>query len=263
MVMKNELEEEREPLNTRDMLENAFFANLGKKGTKIPVEAENTSIPKTANTDSSIDVENILMQLYETRDGLIESVSKMGVTSSSESIVTGINKIGGCIKKMGGQVQKFDLLSHLSGLKSPNLKKNAMRVIENTKEAYNIGKITEASISEDGKTIHITFMGQQDNVDYKAVGTIISPKTWVGNEAIDYLYSPSEGRMSVKAYNEEGKWLDKSGSYEISWELFEKEADLNVMPVEVVKESEKKKEITKDAKKDNSEEDNDFPIEEK
>ena len=79
--------------------------------------------------------------------------------------------------------------------------------------------------------------------------------------------------MSVKVFNEEGKWVDKSNIYKISWELFEKEADLNVMSVEVERESETKQvnkdskikeEIEIEASNDNIDEEiGDFPIEEK
>lgn len=269
--MNNDYTDEREPLDTKSMLENAFFANLGKTSKDIVSKSENKE-SKAQISESKFNTEKLLLDLFDIRDTLIESYSKIGIGSTSQPIVDTINKIGSCIKTLGGEAPNFDPFAHISGLQNPILKKNASRVIENTKEAYSIGKIEDANISEDGKTLMITFSGQQDNINYKAIGTIIASKSWIGNEAIDYIYSPSEGRMSVKAFNDDGKWIDKSDSYKISWELFEKEADLNVMPVEVERKeagkaednTEIKEEVKNNILNDNIDEEiGDFPIEEK
>jgi len=263
--MNTDYVEEREPLDTKSMLEDAFFANLGKTGKSIP------KVKKTQElkADVNFNTEKLLLELFEVRDNLVEVFSS---GSNSQHIITSINKVGSCIRSLGGEAQDFDPFAHLSGLQKPNIKKNAMRVIENTKEVYSIGRIEEPKVEEDGKTIIITFAGQKDNVDYKAVGTLVASKNWVGNEAIDYVYTPGEGRMSVKVFNEDGKWVDKSNAYKISWELFEKEADLNVMPLEVERKDEGKdeknveikEEVKKEASnKDIDEEIGDFPIEEK
>lgn len=244
------MKENREILDTKNMLEDGFFARLGnikvspKKVKEMQEsidmeESENSRVNTRGkreevsyNTGVNYNTEKILMDLFEARDMLIDSFSKIGITNQSQSMVEGINKIGSCISSMGGEVEKFDPFSHISGLQAPNLKKSAKRVIENTVESYTLGKIENIDIEDDGKTIVLSFIGKQGNVDYKAVGTLTALKKWNGNEAIDYVYTPSEGRMSVKEYDN-GKWIDKSASYKISWELFEKEADFNVMPTEV------------------------------
>ena len=284
--------EKREILDTKNMLEDGFFARLGnikvspKKVQEMREAMENEEdLPQKEYIEKPVNynTERILVDLFESRDILIDSFSKIGITSQSQSMVEGINKLGSCIIAMGGEVEKFDPFSHMSGLQAPNLKKSAKRVIENTVESYTLGKIEDIDIEDEGKTIVLSFIGKQGNIDYKAVGTLTALKNWNGNEAIDYVYTPSEGRMSVKEYDN-GKWIDKSSSYKISWELFEKEENFDI-PIEVnnkeketeVEEELIEKPIRKECKKikeeivnntlnnidEEDEEIGDFPIEEK
>lgn len=267
--MNDDYSENREPLDTKSMLEEGFFNRLGKNLKPLP--KENKQVISEAKTNYN--TEKLLLNLFEARDGLIENYSKLGINSYSQNVVDSINKIGSCICSLGGEVEKFDPFVHISGLQAPNLIKNAKRVIENTMDSYSLGKIEDAKINKDGKEITITFTGQQNNIDYKAVGTLVASKAWVGNEAVDYIYSPNEGRMSVKVFSDEGKWVDKSSNYKISWELFENEANLNVMASEgenKIKEGKAENNIenikeVKNTTKNNTEENigDDFPVEEK
>jgi hypothetical protein len=233
------MNEDRDILDTKNMLEDGFFARLGKikvspkKVQEMKEAMENEGNEEIPSEPANYNTEKVLAELFEARDILIDSFSKIGITNQSQSMVEGINKIGSCINSMGGEAEKFDPFSHISGLQAPNLKKNAKRVIENTVESYTLGKIENINIEDEGKTIVLSFIGKQGSINYKAVGTLTALKKWNGNEAIDYVYTPSEGRMSVKEYSDNGKWIDKSSSYKISWELFEKESDFNVMPTEV------------------------------
>jgi len=268
--MNQDYTDEREPLDTKGMLESGFFARLGKTQKTPPVKTEipQETLPVKYNT------EKLLLGLYDVRDGLIETCSKMGLGTHTQNVVDNINKLGSCIDSLGGKVDKFDPFVHISGLQAPNMLKNAKRVIENTVEAYSLGKVENAKIEEDGKTISMTFTGRQGNTDYKAVGTLIAPKIWVGNEAIDYVFASGGGRMSVKVFSDDGKWIDKSSNYKISWELFENETDFNVMPTEgdnnQIKKAGKedktveiKEEIKNNPQNNMDEEIGDFPIEEK
>lgn len=226
--MNEDYTNEREPLNTKSMIEEAFFKNLGKSSKTTP-KAESSIVAKESSV--KYNTEDLLLKLFDARDGLVETYSKIGLGAYSQSFVDSINKIGTCIRSLGGEAENFDPFAHMSGLKSPSLQKNAKRVIENTVEAYTLGKIDDAKIADDGKGITITFTGRQGNTNYKAVGNIEPFKAWVGNEAADYIYSPNEGRMSVKIFAD-NKWIDKSSEYKISWELFESEANFDVMSVE-------------------------------
>jgi hypothetical protein len=268
--------EDREILNTKNMLEDGFFANLGKISKNPAVQKETTK--ETArevalSPSSQFNTEKVLMGLFEARDGLVETYAKIGMGAYSQNFIDGINKIGSCIKALGGEVENFDPFTNMSGLQAPNLVKNAKRVIENTVEAYSLGKVSDANISQDGKIITMTFTGQNGTTNYKAVGTLTANKTWTGNEAIDYIYSTNSGRMSVKSFSDDGKWVDKSGNYRIEWELFEKESSFDVMPTEgenirqagTDKNSVEIKEeiINTESNNDIDEEIGDFPIEDK
>jgi len=155
---------------------------------------------------------------------MIEEFNKIGVGSSSSLVLTcSINQIGSCITKLGGVANNFDPLDYVSGLEDLDSDYNVKQVITTTKKCYKLGKIIEAS--NDGNEITIVFSGNSGNKKYISKG-IISSKIWRGNEAIDYIYTPGEGKMSVKAY-ENGKWIDRSSDsqYNIYWELEESEPE--------------------------------------
>lgn len=236
--------DERGKFDSQSLLADNFIANLSDKGkSKLAkmdkkIEASNKIIKET----SFINTEEVLIDLFEVRDGLIESFAQIGLTKSSESLVNSINKVSRCIRNIGGEVEDFDPFAHLSGLQSPNIVKNATRVVENTKEAYTLGEIKDALVKDDGKTISITFTGMKDGVAYKALGTIEAIKTWLGNEALEYIYSPGEGRLSVKALNDDGIWIDKSANYKISWEL----SELPMVQSSIENNTEIKEEVKKD-----------------
>lgn len=241
--MNTDKTENREILDTRSMIENSFFDNLRLKPNSKPIPRE---IKETSSNLVINDTESLLLDLFEVRDGLVEIFKRNGVAEKGGDLIVGqIDKVGSCIRKLGGAVDKFDPFSAISGLRDPDLKLNAQRVIENTKQAYTLGKISGDKVSSDGKTINISFSGINGKTSYKAVGTIVANKYWNGNEGIDYIYSEGSGKISVKAINDNGKWIDKSSDYNISWELFEQDKN-----VEVIKEaSEKSNEIKKEAEK--------------
>jgi len=104
--------------------------------------------------------------------------------------------------------------------------KSAQQVVERTKNCYKRAKIEDVSISESGQVIGIVLQGNDENIGmaYRAKGTLTAKSSWSGTEAIDYIYTPTAGKMSVKVL-EGGKWVDKSPNYKIQWEL--QEVDLN------------------------------------
>lgn len=248
--------------DSKRLLEDSFLKNLGGS---IPIQQtrqEPITSKKIASEVVNYDTEKMLLDLYESRDSLIDAFSQIGLNKTSQMLISSINKIGNCIKGLGGDVEYFDPLANVSGLQSPKLNKSAERVIENTREAYNLGKIEDAKVEDDGKTIIITFIGKHENTNYKSVGTIVASDTWLGNEAIDYVYAPEAGRMSVKIPNALGHWVDKSNNYKISWELFESDVTSLTKKAENIEKT--KKEIKNDTSNNGSDDDiGDFPIEEK
>jgi len=211
-------------LQTRSLLEDGFLENIGKaKGPLKKALSKQVSTVKTsaqATTAVNANTENILIKSYDVRDTLIGTFDNLELGSPLANNITGaINGLGDIISQLGGESETFDPLSHVSGLQAPNMQRNAERAIENTKYAYTIGKVDDTQVS--GKTVIVSFNGQSGETQYKAVGTITAKKEWLGTEAIDYIYTPGEGKMSVKVATENGLWSDKSEDYDINWELFE------------------------------------------
>lgn len=163
---------------------------------------------------------NLIKVLKIIYSGLVDTFERSGLNSGIEgSLIDLIGQTGYCLNYLGENVNKFEPLKHLSGLQAPNMVKSASKVIETTLSCYKIGSIVDHSISDDGSEINIVFSGKYRNMVYKAFG-VVSAKSWEGNEAIDYIYTPGSGKMSVKSF-EKGKWVDKCDNYKISWTLEE------------------------------------------
>jgi len=154
---------------------------------------------------------------------LIDVFERSGLNSGIESsLIALIDTSASCLNFLGKETKKFEPLKHLSGLQAPNMLKNANKVLENTLNCYKIGSIDEHSISDDGSVIKIVFSGKDRGIQYKAFGEI-EASSWEGSEAIDYIYTPGSGEMSVKAF-EGGKWITKSDNrehYHVNWVLEE------------------------------------------
>ena len=262
-----ELQEKDGKLDTKSMLESNFFEEYAKEGGKVPkssgkaspsVSSPITVTPKPLNGNT----EELLVDAYETRDSLIGSFKDIQLGSDlANSMKTAINRVGRIIRGLGGEAEEFDPLSHASGLNAPSIDKYASRVIENTLDSYTLGKINDAKL--DGNSIIIEFAGSSNNMQYRAIGTITTDSRWLGTEAIDYVYTPGEGKMSVKIANQNGEWIDQIEGYDIRWELFEE--DLSQTPQKNIEKSAQLKEEDVDLNENNMDDDisNDFPIEEK
>jgi len=171
------------------------------------------------STVNNASMEKILVALYDTREGMVEAFETCNVNSKTAKILSGqINKLASCIRYMGGDVEEFEPLNHVSGLTAPDFYKNAQKVIETTIQCYSLGEVEDAKVLENGRKITIVFTGSAGNVNYKAAGTITSDE-WTGNEAIDYIYTPKEGKMSVKSF-ENGRWINRNADekYKVLWD---------------------------------------------
>lgn len=264
--MNTDIPEEREELDTLSILESEFIKELNLGPNHPAAQTPQPSAPVTALSDFPEDVnrEKLLIELYEVRDDMITSFGGVNHNSAiAQSLVGQINKLGSCIQKLGGVAENFNPLDHISGLQSPNLVKNAERVIETTKQCYDasLGSVKAASVEENGQTIKIVFEGKDGDIAYRAAGTLrtVANASWAGNEAVDYIYSPGAGKMSVKSF-EGNSWIDRSSDYEILWELEEENKS-------VEKTASEKKDVTDSLENKNSvsqeeEIQTDFPIEE-
>lgn len=269
--------EDREILDTKSMLETAFFSNLQATGLNPPLPEKEIKTAEKSVEKSVEGIEDLLLDLYDVRDNLISLFKDIDYTSDiAQSLVSNINKTGNCIKRLGGKVEDFVALKHISGLKAPSqnlIIARAEKVIENTKYCYELGDVEPGSVSDNGKRISLSFKGKHSSgTHFMAVGTITAKKGWVGSEAIDYIYTPGEGKMSVKVF-ENDQWIDKSDdkAYDIFWELTEWEpsAENKIVEAEIkdVQKEEKKIEEVQNNTQNNMDKENDisdnFPIEEK
>jgi len=231
-----------EPADTTGLLEQTFM-NAIPEATRRNIEnASPSSMPQIkpissnrGNQDSRVNLaknkdystEKLLISLYDIHDSLVSLFEGLNHTSPlASSLSINIDKVDDCIVELGGKIEKFIPLDHVSGLSVPADATNITKVIETTKACYNSGNIEDARSDSASKSINITFMGKDDqlNVLYRALGSIVAKSSWNGNEAIDYIYTPQSGKMSVKVL-EGGKWIDRSEDYKVGWEL--EELDLN------------------------------------
>ena len=238
MVAQDDLE----PVVTGDILAEGLKAHLGDVSSdQMQTAVENiesygdvavsaikpAGLTKTATAGKQLLAavpEKVLITLYDVRDNLVEAFEGCSLNSSlSDCLTNQINKLGSCIVNMGGTSEIFEPLNHISGLEMPNIQKNAEEVVARTIQCYKLGTVKEAKIKDDGNEINIQFEGSEGEINYIASGRITA-KGWTGNEAIDYVYTPRSGKMSVKAF-EGGRWVNKSetDNYHISWELNEDE----------------------------------------
>ena len=262
MVEGVELTEDREPLDTHQMLMEGFLENLQRSGNELPESAmaPTESISHKQAAKKSYNSEALLANLFEVHDemvGLFSTVHHSSVTA--HNLTETINKVAQCINLVGGKMEKFSALDHVSGLQAPDLQKNANKVIDTTQQCYTLGKISEGAVDNSGKTINLVFSGDEGPVHYRAIGTITAHGGWNGNEAIDYVYTPSSGKLSVKAF-EGNRWDDKSEYYEISWEL--EEYDKEQYELEKTAKSKEGK-VVSAMNKTKDEVDVNFPIKEK
>ena len=178
-----------------------------------------------------ISVEDFMLDLYDVHEGLIHIFESLDFNSPlANKTIENINKLGSSIRLIGGVVEDFEPIDHISGLSNPDSFENIEKVINTTKKCYKIGNIESISgMESDNKYgIQVVFSGYDkgSSISYKVVGEVLSD-CWEGNEAIDYVYTPEGGKLSVKSY-EKNRWIDKSfkdDSYIISWDLEERMKD--------------------------------------
>jgi hypothetical protein len=232
--------EEREPLDTGDMLSNALRAKLGAPSAAVQeqirqeIEASGAQIEKAAPIVSqnrrvklpeNVSTEDMLALLYDSYDKAVDAYEIAVQTEENHDMVCGqihllINNIIAAIRLLGQKMEPFNPLDHVSGLTAPDITRSAEQVANNTKKYYTKGLVkTDVNYDDNGKTINVIFSGTSKQIAYSAIGTITSDE-WSGGEAIDYVYTPQGGKMSVKELSG-GRWQDVSSKFDLTWELIE------------------------------------------
>lgn len=212
-----------EPLDTADMLASNLKNGLGSPYS-VSAESPDQSPSQRPVVPEGRSTEELLGGLYDTLDSAIEAFETVDQTTqegekTAEMVTELIHKLQSCIQYIGGPVEPFNPLDHVSGLLIPDLAKNAEKVAQNTQQFYKRGLVKAQVGKQDGTRINVVFSGRINDITYSAVGTIDSVE-WDGNEAIDYVYTKEGGKMSVKRLSG-GRWADISDMYDIRWELME------------------------------------------
>jgi|SaaInlV_165m_DNA_1040744.scaffolds.fasta_scaffold22038_4 hypothetical protein len=237
-----------ENFDSTDLLSQSLIEQLGRPSKEKISEVEQEIVAKGAELDYApltsfssngrqvVQAQNsdpqkddrLIGVLRNIHASLIDVFERSGLNSGIESsLATLIDSTGACLTYLGEGTEKFEPLQHLSGLQAPNMVKNANKVIETTLNCYKLGKIEESTVSDDGSLITIVFSGKSRGIEYKVFGEV-KADSWEGSEAIDYIYTPGSGSMSIKAF-EGGKWIDKShnnDAYKVNWALEERDLSL-------------------------------------
>lgn len=184
-------------------------------------------VPSTKPVSAPVSIENVqveslLLALYDVCDGLIDIYQRVGLNHEiSDKLSNQIWNLEKCITKLGGEVKTFVPEDFVSGLEMPNNSENAAKVIATTKKCYKLGSVENTLIEDNGNTIRLTFRGNVNGIKYVANGEITAGEGgWSGSEAVDYVYRQGGGKMAVRSW-EGNKWVNCKDGYKVKWELNE------------------------------------------
>ena len=226
-------DEEASRFDSSAMLEENLYSHLGSIVGNVsnisPTKVKSHSTPEInvteeegfTNINDKISIEYTMTVLYTVRDNMIDIFSSIP-EDKQQVMVFNINSIGMLIQKMGGEVDRFDPVEHISGLGDPDDLETMERVIATTKRCYKLGSVDAKILDEKENSIVVEFRGDKNGVPFAVAGKITPSKEgWTGNEAIDFVpLSNNQGRLSVKSYSNK-KWLDKSQIFKIQLKRLE------------------------------------------
>ena len=230
-VDQEKLEEVSEEIENANR-SNGNFQNETR--TSDVINKRKTKSLNRVKLDLGESTEMVIESFFSIYDNLIAIFESMDMDHPLSSlIIKTIDHTVESIRSVGGVVDDFNPIDHVSGLSTPVFSENAKKVIENTIKYYNAGEVTEAKIKSksNGRTIVLVFSGEKFGFSFKATGEVSGD--WSGNEAIDYIYTPKSGKMSVKALKN-GRWTNagEKDEYQIVWELEEIPVESKVSPDE-------------------------------
>jgi len=140
----------REMIDTGDMIISSLKDSLGdvspEKIAEYSDEVEGqdgickqTVSKKTSSTKKTVYKEKHLLKLYDIHDDMIDIFKACELnTDLSNNIINQINALSECITDIGGSIEHFEPLKHVSGLENPDMIKNVEEVIKRTIQCYNL-----------------------------------------------------------------------------------------------------------------------------
>ena len=222
-------------LPSEEWLVEGFERNLKAIQSGQPITQVKTasrgSFSQTIEDDSSASLyEQAIMEIDQLRDDLISVFHKNKDDKVLFNLIESlIHRVEKTIRTLGGEVDDFDPLAHMSGLESSPeanqqdeddiLLTNAKRVVGNTEKHYKIHKV----LSIQPKTIKgkpgvvLQIVGEDEKGPFRVVGAVVAKDDFLGNEAIDYVRHEGKGCLSVKSFKN-GKWQDSSNDFHLGIE---------------------------------------------
>jgi len=210
-------------LNTGDILALALRKNLGNKNIVIASSKDDTSeesskkelsVMESVGKEFTSRAVEILKNVREDLVALFQEVSTEEVLPRRiEAIIRKTEEMG---YALGVELEPFDPLKNMSGLKSGEALENAEKVVANTLNHYKLFSVSSIKtyMGNGGPTIELHIFGEQNGMGFEASGSITAHADFNGNEAIDYVYSLEGGLMTIKARSQ-GMWEDVSDSFSV------------------------------------------------
>ena len=165
--------------------------------------------------------ERAIASLLDVREDLLRKFSSVSQDPMmATTLAMSIQKIEADVISMGGEVERFDPARYQSGLKpvsqAVDQKFAAEKVVENTKEAYNMRPIQQiyAGKNKSGKQGICVKIASAPGLSVR--GTVVPKTSFSGNEVIDYVPDSGRGRMTVKTANK-GYWEDVTSDFDVAW----------------------------------------------
>lgn len=213
---------------------NQVSHEIENSGQRLASATPVTAAASGASATNAAHVEAVLLHNYDVYDLLLEVFRTVDINSDVATKLTqAIRKIEASIKLLGGKELNFQPEDVVSGLALPDQSVAMSKVVATTSAYYKMGSVRDSAIVNKN-TIRMTFALNEKNNKIICRGDV-TPSTgvWIGNEAIDYVYTPEGGRMTVKLLSQ-GGWVNVSSDYKINWELLPEPEPVNVHPTPVV-----------------------------
>ena len=225
-------------LPSEEWLVQGFERNLKaiKAGLPMPNQ-KNIKIAKRSSREDFVDedtqtslYEQAIMELDSLKDELIVEFHKNKEDKKIFKIIEEtIHKVEKVIQKLGGEIEVFNPLAHMSGLEdSPEdngvskeelLLTNAKNVVSNTQKHYTIHSLSsiEPKIVKGKPAVVLKIEGNDEGGQFKIVGAVVAKDDFFGNEAIDYVRHEGKGMLSIKSFRN-GNWQDRSDDFHFAVE---------------------------------------------
>lgn len=227
-------------LPSEEWLVQGFERNLKaiKAGVPLP-NMKNIKISRSSSLkDPAEEVDGTQASLYEQaimeldglKDDLISEFHKHKDDNRLFKVIESlIHKIENTIQKLGGEIEEFNPLAHMSGLENTpeenNINKeellltNARNVVLNTQKHYTIHTLSsiQPKVVKGKPAVVLKIEGKDKTENFSVVGAVVAKEDFFGNEAIDYVRHDGKGRLSIKSFRN-GTWQDKSDDFHFAIE---------------------------------------------